>query len=79
MELKKILIRNLSDIKILLSITGGIFVSTGMPFVGHAIWVFSNALWLNHFIKNKDESAVVMYTLWQIQAIIGIVYWGLIA
>ena len=73
------MIKRLADIKIFLSVLGGFFVSTGMAFTGHTIWFFSNIMWLKHFHDHEDKSAYAMYLVWQIQAILGMIYWGLIA
>ena len=72
------IIKKLADIKIILSIIGGFFVSTGMPFIGHVIWFFSNLMWLKHFHNLEDKSAYAMYLVWQLQAILGMIYWGLL-
>ena len=71
------IIKRLADIKIIFSIIGGFFVSTGMPFIGHTVWFGSNLIWLKHFHDNEDKSAFAMYLIWQLQAILGMIYWGL--
>ncbi|MCK5520336.1 MAG: hypothetical protein KAI81_04425 [Candidatus Marinimicrobia bacterium] len=70
------IIKKITDIKVILSVTGGFLVSGGLPLEGHIVWFFSNLIWLKHFHDREDKTAVVMYILWQIQAIWGILYWG---
>lgn len=70
------MIKKLADIKIILSVIGGFFVSTGWAFTGHTIWFFSNILWLKHFHDQEDKSAFAMYLVWQVQAIVGMIYWS---
>ena len=74
-------LKKLADIKIILSVIGGFFVCQGTietAFIGHTIWFFSNILWLKHFYNVNDKSAYIMYWIWQLQAIYGMISWGLI-
>lgn len=70
------IIKKLADIKILLSLSGGFLVAGGLPFEGHTVWIFSNILWLKHFHDHEDKSAFIMYVLWEIQAVWGVIYWS---
>ena len=77
MRLKKA-VTELADIKIILSVVGAFCVSTGFLLSGHIIWLFASTAWLKYFYDLKDDNAVVMYWIWVLQAIVGIIYYGLI-
>ena len=75
---KSEILKNLLNMKIILSLVGGIFVSVGNPFIGNGIWAFSALLWVYHFHKTEDVVAEIMFWIHWIIAMIGIYYWGII-
>lgn len=77
MKFEKVL-KNLTDIKVILSVIGAFCVSTGFLLSGHIVWLVASGLWLKYFYDLKDDNAVIMYVIWVLQAIVGIIYYGLI-
>ena len=72
------IIKKLVDIKVFLSVIGAFCVSTGFLLIGHIIWLVASAVWLKYFYDKKDDNAVIMYVIWVLQAIVGIIYYGLV-
>lgn len=85
MRLKKKIIKELLDIKVVLSVIGALFIAfaglvnnIAIPlFIGHIIWLIASILWLKYFYNRKDDNAVVMYWIWVLQAIVGIITSGM--
>lgn len=77
MRFKKV-IHELLDYKVLSSIIGAMCVATGMLLIGHIIWLFASIVWLKYFYNLKDDNAIVMYVIWVLQAIVGIIYYGVL-
>ena len=70
--------RGLTNWKVLMSLSGGIFISSGFPFIGNALWIFVDYFWMKHYQKFEDKVSVVMFQAWLIIALWGCIYWGFI-
>ena len=77
MQTRQIL-KNILDLKVLLSLLGGIAVSIGSPLIGNLLWIIGDSLWLHHFRKVKDNAGQTLMILWIIIATYGAIYWSII-
>ena len=76
MQTRQIL-KNVLDLKVLLSLLDAIFVALDKTLIANGIWVISAPMWIYYFYKRKDISGEIVFIMYWIIAIIGILYWGI--
>jgi hypothetical protein len=72
LETKSINIKSLVNIGTTLSMTGAVFAAFGYAFTANCLWGVGN-LFLIRRNWNKDQSQVVLFTLFEVTAIYGVI------
>ena len=57
------------------AIAGTFLVALRLPVHGFVLWVLSNPLWIWWALDRKDWKTALVFTVYEISAIVGIINW----